>query len=152
MDALLEDIDDAELKEELSSCNYFVVDSELEKGRHCVFSFAMSSSNNSYLNKKLVLTFNQLKCAAKLNLAFGFVLKVIDDGTCRYIYAHENNTAVERSKLVCTQDDMLNLKEKMQKMDIVDHCTREEANTKWRFYKLTNVSFCFVTQRYTHGL
>ena len=58
MDALLEDIDDAELKEELSSCNYFVVDSELEKGRHCVFGFAKSSSNNSFLNKKLVHTFN----------------------------------------------------------------------------------------------
>ena len=25
-------------------------------------------------------------------------------------------------------------------MDIVDHCTRESANTEWRIYKLTNVT------------
>ena len=59
---------------------------------------------------------------------------------CGYFYYPlENNTVMERSKLVCTQDDMVNLKEKLQKMDIVDHCTRERVNTKGRFYKLTNV-------------
>ena len=59
---------------------------------------------------------------------------------CRYFYAHENNTIVERAKLVCTQVDMSNLKDRMQKMEIVDLCTRERANTKWKFYKLTNVT------------
>ena len=28
----------------------------------------------------------------------------------------------------------------MQKMDIVDLCTQERANTKWKFYKLTNLT------------
>ena len=28
----------------------------------------------------------------------------------------------------------------MQKMDIVDICTRERANTKWKFYKLTDLT------------
>ena len=46
---------------------------------------------------------------------------------------------MERSKLVCTQTDMNNLKNRMQKMDIVDICTRERSNTKWKFYKLTNI-------------
>ena len=40
---------------------------------------------------------------------------------------------------MCTPDDIVNLKEKIQKMDIFDRCTRERANTKWKFYKLTNV-------------
>ena len=44
---------------------------------------------------------------------FVFVLKDIEEGTCRYFYAHENNTVMEISKLVCTQDDMVNLKEKV---------------------------------------
>ena len=48
---------------------------------------------------------------------------------------------MERSKIVCTQADMTNLKDKMQKMDIVDICTRERANTKWKFYKLTKLTF-----------
>ena len=59
---------------------------------------------------------------------------------CRYFYAHENNTVMEKSKLVCAPDDIANLKEKLQKMDISDLCTRERANTKWKFYKLTNVT------------
>ena len=81
-----------------------------------------------------------MKCAAKVNLAFGFVVKTVEDGMCRYFYAHENNTNMERSKLVCTQADMTNLKNRMQKMVIVDICTRERANTKWKFYKLTNLT------------
>ena len=59
---------------------------------------------------------------------------------CRYFYADENNTIMERAKLVCTQADMTNLKDRMQKMDIVDICNRERSNTKWKFYKLTNLT------------
>ena len=134
---LLED-DDADLKEELQACQHFLVDSELDKGRHRVFNFAMPTFDHSLISKKLELVFKGLKCGAKVNLGFGFVLKNVEDGSSRYFYAHENNTVLERSKLVCTPDDITNLKEKLQKMDIVDLCTRERANTKWKFYKLTN--------------
>ena len=41
---------------------------------------------------------------------------------------------------MCTPDDITNLKEKLQKKDIVDICTRERSNTKWKFYKLTNLT------------
>ena len=112
----------------------------LEKGRHRVFNFAMSTFDNSLINKKLDLVFNGLKFAAKVNFAFGFLLKNVEDGSCRYFYAHENNTLMERSKLVCTPDDNTNLKEKLQKMDIVDICTQERANTKWKLDKLTNLT------------
>ena len=112
----------------------------MENGRHRVFNFAMSSFDITLLNDKLDYVFKELKCAAKVNLAFGFVLKNIEDGMCRYFYAHENNTIMERAKLVCTQFDMTNLKKRMQKMDIVDICDRERANTKWKFYKLTNLT------------
>ena len=112
----------------------------MENGRHRVFNFAMSSFDMSLLNDKLGYVFKELTCAAKVNLAFGFVLKNIEDGMCRYFYAHENNTIMETSKLVCTQADMNNLKDRMQKMDIVDICTPERANTKWKFYKLTNLT------------
>ena len=112
----------------------------MENGRHRVFNFAMSSFYVSLLNDKLDYVFKELKYAAKVNLAFGFVLKNIEDGMCRYFYAHENNTIMETSKLVCTQADLTNLKDRMQKMDIVVVCTRERANTKWNFYKLTNLT------------
>ena len=47
---------------------------------------------------------------------------------------------MEASNLVCTQNDMVYLNEKLYKMDLVDHCTRIRANFKWRFCKLTNVT------------
>ena len=86
------------------------------------------------------LVFKGLECAAKVRLAFGFVPKNVEDGSCRYFYAHENNMLMERSKLVCTPNDITNVKKKLQKMDFVDLCTRERANTIWKFYKLINLT------------
>ena len=131
------DVDDQSLREELESCKHFLTDTEMENG---VFNFAMSSFDISLLNDNLDYLFKELKCAAKVNLAFGFVLKNFEDGMCRYFYAHENITITEEAKLVCTQAEMTNLKDRMQKMDIVDLCTRERANTKWNFYRLTNLT------------
>ena len=150
---LLED-DDVDLKEKLQACQHFLVDSELERVRHRVFIFAMSTFDFSLINKKLDLVFKGVKCAAKVNLALGFVLKNVEDGSCRYFYAHENNTLMERSKLVSTrEDDNTNLKEKLQKRDIVDLCTRERADTKWKFYKLTDLTvLAAVLEDVSHGL
>ena len=134
------DVDDQRLREELESCKHFLTDTEKENGKHGVFNFAMSSFNTSLLNNKLDYVFKELKCAAKVNLAFGFVPKSIEVGMCRYFYAHENNAIMERAKFVCTESDMTNLKDRLQKMDIVDLCTRDRANTKWNFHKKTNLT------------
>ena len=134
------DVDDQSLREEMEYCKHFLTDTEMDNGRHRVFSLAMSSFDFSLLNDKLDYVFKELKCAAKVNFAFGFLLKITEDGMCRYFYADENNTIKERAKLVCTQADITNLKDRMQKMDIVDLCTRERSNTKWKFYKLKNLA------------
>ena len=90
------------VREELESCKQFLTDTEMENWRHRVFNFAMSSFDMILHNDKLDYVFKELKCAAKVNLAFGFVLENVEDGSSRYFYAHENNTVMERSKLVCT--------------------------------------------------
>ena len=79
---LLED-DEADIKEEFQACQHFLVDSELEKWRHRVFDFAISAFDNYLNNKKLDWVFKGFKCAAKVNLAFGFDLKNVEDGSCR---------------------------------------------------------------------
>ena len=68
-------VDDQSLREELESCKHFLTDTEMENGGHRVFNFAMSSFDVSLLNDKLEYLFKELKCAAKVYLAFGFVLK-----------------------------------------------------------------------------
>ena len=92
--------------------------------------------NEEKLNRFL----DKLKCVAKLNLALDFILKNNEDGKFRYYNAHENNTLLEQSKLVSNKDDMAKLKEILKKTDVIDTCTKERSNTKWRFSKLTNLT------------
>ena len=134
------DVEDHRLRDELRSCQHFLVDSELERARHKVFNYALENVNAEIVDEKLDRFFNNLKCAAKVNLAFGFILKNIEDGRFRYFYAHENNTLLDQSKLVCTRDDLAKLKYILIKSDVIESCSRERLSTKWRFYKLTNLT------------
>ena len=81
-----------------------------------------------------------MNCPAKVNIAFGFILKNIENGRFRYFYAHDNNTVLDRSKFVCTKDDLTKLKEILNKTGVIKSCSRKRMNTKWRFCKLTNLT------------
>ena len=134
------DVDDQSLREELQSCRHFLVDSEIQKGRHSVFNLAVNNLTAKVIEEKLDRVLDKLKCVAKLNLALGFILKNIEDGKFRYFYAHENNTLLEQSKFVSNKDDMVKLREFLKKTDVIESCTKERSNTKWRFFKLTNLT------------
>ena len=58
-------------------------------------------------------------------LAFGFIVKKIEDGVFKIFYAHENNKALDRSKLLCTKVDLAKLKDILNKTDIIESCSRE---------------------------
>ena len=134
------DVDDQSLREELQSCRHFLGDSEIQKGRHSVFNFAVNNLTAQVIEDKLDRVLHKLKCVAKLNLALGFILKNVEDGKFGYFYAHENNTLLEQSKLVSNKDDMTKMKESLKKTDVIESCTKERSNTKWRFFKLTNLT------------
>ena len=76
--------DDKSMEEELQSCTHFLVDSEIQKGRQSVFNFVVNNLRAQVIEEKLDLVLDNLKCAAKLNLALGFILKNIKDGKFRY--------------------------------------------------------------------
>ena len=134
------DVEDHRLREEIRSCQHFLVDSELGRARHKVFNYAVETLNETIVKEKIDNFFNNLKCAAKLNLIFGFILKNIEDGRFRYFYAHENNSLLDRFKLVCTRDDLAELKEFLNETDVIESCSRDRLSTKWKFYKLTNLT------------
>ena len=79
--------DGEKLREELSACQLFLVDTEMENGRHKVFKFQMSNLDAEIINEKLEEVFNKLDSAAKINIALGFVLRNIETGEYRYFYA-----------------------------------------------------------------
>ena len=140
VEEIVGDVDDQSLREELESCRHFVVDSEIQKGRHSVFNFAVNNLTAQVIEEKSDRVLDKLKCVAKLNLALGFILKNIEDGKFKYFYAHENNTLLEHSKFVSNKDDMAKLKEILKKTDVFESCTKERSNRKWRFFKLTNLT------------
>ena len=54
-----EEVEDEEkLKEELSACQHFLVDTEMENGRHKVFNFQISKLETKVINEKLEEVFN----------------------------------------------------------------------------------------------
>ena len=132
--------DDRSLEEELQSCGHFLVESEKQNERHSLFKFVVNNLTAQISEEKLDHVLEELKCAAKLNLALGFILNNIEDGKFKYFFAHENNTLLEQSKLVSNKDDMANMKEILKKTDVIESCTKERSNTKWRFFKLINLT------------
>ena len=105
-----------------------------------MFNFAVNNLTAQVIEEKLDYVLDKPKCVAKLNLALGFILKNIEDGKFRYLYAHENSTLLEQSKLVSNKDDMVKMKEILKKTVVIESCTKERINTKWRFFKLTNLT------------
>ena len=136
-----EEGDDGEkLKEELSACQHFLVDTEMENRRHKVFNFQRSKLDTKIINEKLEEVFNKLDSAAKTNIALGIVLHNVKMGEYWYYDAHENNTLFEKSHLLCTKTDLISYQVKVEKFDIVEQCTQKRQNTKWRFKLITNVT------------
>ena len=144
-DDIINKIFDANLEEELRLWHFFHVDSELERPRRKVFNYAMKNINAELVEETLDLFFNNLKCAAKVNEAFGSFVGKVEDCGIRYFYAHENNTLLDRSKFVCTKDDLAKLKDILNKTDVIEYFSRETMNTMWRFCKLTNLTVFAVS-------
>ena len=105
-----------------------------------MFNFAVNNLTAQVIEEKLDRVLDKRKCVAKLNSALGFILKDTEDGKFRYFYAHENNTLLEQSKLVSNKDDMAKLREILKKTDLIESCTKEKTDKKWKFFKLTNLT------------
>ena len=76
------DVENHKLREELRSCQQFFV-VENERARHKVLIHDIENRNTDFVDKKIDHFFKKLKCSAKVNLAFGFILRFLEDGGCR---------------------------------------------------------------------
>ena len=95
----------------------------------------MDTRDPKFLLKKLDTVSDSLRYAAKLNVAFAFVLKNVEDGSNGYCCTHENNTLLERSKLVVTREYKSKITNLLRKTDLFESFTRGPANTNWKLYK-----------------
>ena len=95
VDDIVGDVEDHRLREVLRSCKHFLVYSEPEGARLKVFNYAVKNLNERIANQNFDHLFNNLKCELKVNLAYGFISRNIEDGGFRYFYAHEKNTLLD---------------------------------------------------------
>ena len=128
------------LKEKLKTRQHFLLDTEMEDGRHKVFNFQMSKLDFQIINEKLEEVFNKLDSAAKINISLSFVFRNFETGKYQYFYAHKNNTLLKKSHLLCIKADLITIQGKVEKFDIVEQGTQEGQKTKWRFNLITDVT------------
>ena len=126
---IINEVDDTNLKEELRSRQHLLVVFELQRTRHKVFIYAIENVNATIVDENLDDFFSNLKRAAKMNLALAFLFKE-NDGGFRFFYTHENNTMLDRFKLVSTKDDLAKLKDILSKAGVIESCSRERMKTK----------------------
>ena len=114
-----------QLRGKLDASQPFLTDTEMRNGRHEVINFQLSKLDPNIVHKKLDQVFEKLDCAAKTNIVLGFVLrKPWETGKYRYVYAHETNTLVDKSMLLCSKADLTTIQNKVNKQDIIEVCTQ----------------------------
>ena len=62
-ESIVGDVEDHRMREELNSCQHFLMDSEHERVIHKVFSYAIENHNAEIVDEKLDHFFNNLKCS-----------------------------------------------------------------------------------------
>ena len=134
------DNDSESLKEELAACQHLLDNMHAEHGRQEVFNLSLSDLDNKKINERLNEVFVNLNCAAKINKALGFLLQNIETNDYRYFFPHENNLLLDRAFLLCNRNDLLNIQNEIEKLDLIETCSQERQNSKWRFTVITNIT------------
>ena len=101
-----------------------------EHGRQEVFNFSLSDLDNKKISEKLDEVFTKLKCTVKVNLAFGFILQNVETNNYRFYYPHENSLLLDRAFLLSNRNEL----------ELIETCTQERQNLKWRFTVITIVT------------
>ena len=140
---IMEKVDnDSESLKKLAACQHLLDDMHAEHGRQEVFNFSLLDLDNKKINEKLNEVFANLNCAAKISIALGFLLQNIETNDYRYFYPHENNLLLYRAFLLSNRNDLLNIQKEIEILDLIETCTQERQNSKWRLTVITNVTVC----------
>ena len=140
---LPEDVNDGDLEEDSLSWQHSFVNYERDT------EFSISASQHSAMrssNRKWIMCLKNSYVELGWTWHSDFNLKTIESSFCRWFDANENSTVMEKPKFAGTADNVIYLEWGQQKMDIVDICTSELANSRWRFFKFRNLTI-FATLR-----
>ena len=75
------------------------------------------------------------------NAAFGFILKNLDTQELKFFHPSNNNTIFELPKRVLDEQDYENLREDLERRDVVEYANTQRPGTKWRVVKIVCMRF-----------
>ena len=131
---------DPQFLQELRSVQHFLVDSKIVFRKKIVYNFRLTEYSPTFINEKLTKIFNELNRAVRINLSLGFVLHdLVETQDYIYFYPADNNFLFQLPLTVANEEDLDKLKNKIEQKDLFDQCVSHRPNSKWKFFRLTNL-------------
>ena len=143
LDSLMNDQQDLEQREVLTTCKQFLVVSELVGGGQQNSHYASKFIDPTFLRDTLQLVCETLQCAAKIELALEIVLRNVEDGKDCYFYEQGKLVFPVKSRLFDNNEDLLELRKIVDILNIAELSAGERSSTKWKLFA-TNVTFLFA--------
>ena len=110
------------------------------------YNYRLSSLQPREIIQPLDEIFADQSSVFKLNVSFGFILRNNETGDLEYYYASRNNEQVfEEPFQIATATDLQQVRESLQKLDVLEWVRQRRPNSKWVVEQVTNVTF-FVTK------
>ena len=128
---------------EIYSRHYDTIRTRVFRGRiKYVYHFLMTENYSlSLLDEYLSVIRSDRENGYKLNAAFGFILKNVDTQELKFFPPSNNNTIFELPKRVLDEQDYENLREDLERRDVVEYANTQRSGTKWRVVKIVCMRF-----------
>ena len=131
---------DSAAQEELRSYTHLLVDKTSRTKRQVIVNFPLFEFNTAEIGTRVDHLFDSLTTAAKINVSLGYLLINIETEEFRYFYAEKNNPLLDQPVVVENSGDLASLKSQLDGVNFIESVTSQHPDTKWKFYRLTNVS------------
>ncbi len=119
----------------------------------CEYNFRIEKNflSHAQITDQVNFIFKQQTTAFKINCSFSFILRNIETNALRFYYAHENDQAFELPKTITKMNDIPMFVNRLSRLDIINHVSRERPSTKWLVFRLCNIRYNVYKLDFTLG-
>lgn len=117
---------------------------DYEGENHLEYNYPVENDFLTYQDLQLYLTniYDRMNGEAfKINLAFGFILKHIEKNEWSYYHPLITDPLLSSPEVVSNAQQLNQLIEKIRDMDLIENVSLRRPDTKWSFWRITNVQF-----------
>ena len=128
---------------EIYTRHYNTIQTRVSRGRiKYVYHFMLTENYTpSLVEEYLAVIRGEHENGCKVNAAFGFILKNVDTQELKFFHPSNNNTIFEIPKRVLEEQDYENLREDLERRDVVEYAHTQRPSTKWRVVKIVCMRF-----------